>query len=49
MAYDDDEWRQAKAAFAAENGAKVLRAPRLTSDPDLDPNPDPSPNPTPTR
>ena len=34
MAYDDDEWRQAKAAFAAENGAKVLRAPRLTSDPD---------------
>jgi hypothetical protein len=23
MAYDDEEWRQAKAAFAAENGAKV--------------------------
>ena len=34
MAYDDEEWRQAKAAFAAENGAKVLAAPRLTSDPD---------------
>jgi len=24
MAYDEEEWRQAKAAFAAESGTKVL-------------------------
>ena len=30
MAYDEEEWLQAKAAFAAESGAKVLGALTLT-------------------
>ena len=43
MAYDEDEWLQAKAAFAAESGAKVLGALTLTLTLTTDPNPEPNP------